>query len=75
MDFYEVVEARRTIRDYASALRIPLGDEGEWAREVLRFPKDYLMPCFVAVGRASKDAKTIKQTEYSLSERIHKNVW
>lgn len=60
---------------YACTLRIPLGDEGEWARNVLRFPEDYLMPCFVAVGKPSENAARIRQIPYSLQERIHKDRW
>lgn len=64
-----------TAEGYASALRIPLGDEGDWARKVLNFPEDYLMPCFIAVGKESANASCVKQKEYSVTERIHKNVW
>ncbi|HHX54917.1 MAG TPA: nitroreductase, partial [Clostridiales bacterium] len=64
-----------TAEGYASVLRIPLGDEGDWARKVLKFPEDYLMPCFIAVGKASANATYVKQKEYSITERIHKNVW
>lgn len=64
-----------TAEGYTSALRIPLGDEGDWARKVLNFPEDYLMPCFIAVGKASENASCVKQKEYSVTERIHKNVW
>ncbi|MGX8710916.1 MAG: nitroreductase family protein [bacterium] len=64
-----------TAEGYASALRIPLGDEADWARKVLSFPEDYLMPCFIAVGKASEDASCVAQKEYSVAERIHKNVW
>ena len=64
-----------TAEGYASALRIPLGDEGDWARKVLNFPDDYLMPCFIAVGKESPNASCVKQKEYSVTERIHKNVW
>ena len=64
-----------TVEGYTSALRIPLGDEGDWARKVLSFPEDYLMPCFIAVGKASANASNVKQIEYSITERIHKNVW
>lgn len=64
-----------TAEGYASALRIPLGNEGEWARKVLNFPQDYLMPCFIAVGKPNAAALFVKQKEYSITERIHKNVW
>lgn len=64
-----------TAEGYASALRIPLGDEGDWARKVLKFPEDYLMPCFIAVGKESVNGTYVKQKEYSITERINKNVW
>ena len=64
-----------TAEGYASALRIPLGNEEEWARKVLNFPEDYLMPCIIAVGKASEKASYIEQKEYSVTERIHKNAW
>lgn len=60
---------------YGSVLRIPLGDEEEWARETLQFPEDYLMPCFVAIGKPAANHTIVAQKEYSLSERIHKNIW
>lgn len=64
-----------TAEGYSSALRIPLGEEGDWARSVLNFPEDYGMPCFIAVGKASANASYVKQKEYSITERIHKDVW
>lgn len=64
-----------TAEGYASAFRIPLGAEGDWARNVLNFPEDYLMPCFIAVGKASANAFCVEQKEYSITERIHQNVW
>lgn len=64
-----------TAEGYASVLRIPLGKEGEWTRTVLNFPKDYFMPCFIAVGKPSADAFYVKQKEYCITDRIHKNVW
>lgn len=64
-----------TVEGYAFTLRIPLGNEGEWSRKVLNYPEDYLMPCFMAVGKPTEDAFIAKQKEYSLEERIHRNVW
>jgi len=64
-----------TAEGYASTLRIPLGDEGDWARSVLHYPEDYLMPCFIAIGKPSANASHIEQKNYSLNEIIHNNVW
>lgn len=64
-----------TAEEYACTLRIPLGDEDEWSREVLGYPDDYVMPCFIGIGKAKLDAKCVKQKEYSLADRIHKEIW
>ncbi|WP_407396626.1 hypothetical protein [Treponema sp.] len=56
-------------------MRIPLGNEGEHARKVLGFPEDYLMPCFIGMGKAAANAKMIRQKEISVESRIHKNIW
>lgn len=52
-----------TALDYGCTLRIPLGNEGEWSREVLGYPKDYMMPCFIGIGRQSREAVSIKQKD------------
>ena len=64
-----------TAEEYACTLRIPLGNEGEWARNILKFPEDYFMPCFIGIGKPSDDAVLIKQKEVSVKERIHKDHW
>lgn len=56
-------------------LRIPLGDESEWARKTLQFPEDYFMPCFIGIGHPSKEATHVKQVEHSTKDVIHKNRW
>ena len=64
-----------TAQGYGCSLRIPLGEEGAWARQVLQFPEDYLMPCFIGIGRPKKGAGAITQTSIDLDERIHWNQW
>ena len=60
-----------TAEGYGCNLRIPLGDEAEHARDVLGFPEEYLMPCFIGIGRPKKDAPEIKQKEIDIKKRIH----
>jgi nitroreductase len=55
-----------TAENLACNLRIPLGEEDTWARKVLRFPEDYLMPCFIGLGKPIKDLSTIVQKEIIL---------
>ena len=64
-----------TAEGYGCTLRIPLGNEGEYAREVLGFPDDYFMPCLIGIGKTKKDAPVIKQKEIDVKERIHWDNW
>ena len=60
-----------TAEGYGCNLRVPLGDEEEYARKVLGFPEDYFMPCFIGIGKPRKDSAPVKQKEISIKERIH----
>ena len=60
-----------TAEGYGCNLRVPLGEEGDHARQVLGFPTDYLMPCFIGIGRPKQDMQPVRQKEIDLSERIH----
>lgn len=64
-----------TAEGYACNLRIPLGDEAQHAKKILSFPEEYLMPCFIGLGKPAKDVKLVKQKEIDINERIHKNKW
>ncbi len=64
-----------TAEGYGCALRVPLGDEGKWSRELLQYPEDYFMPCFIGIGKPRKDAEVIKQKSIETIERIHWNRW
>lgn len=64
-----------TAEGYGCTLRVPLGDEEEYARKVLGFPNDYFMPCFIGIGNPEKDAPVIKQKDIDVKERIHLNKW
>lgn len=56
---------------YGCNLRVPLGGEGEYAREVLGFPNDYFMPCFIGIGKPKKNILPVKQKDININERIH----
>ncbi len=64
-----------TAEGYGCNLRIPLGDEAEYAKKVLGFPDEYLMPCFIGIGKPKTDAAPIKQKEIDIKERIHWNTF
>lgn len=64
-----------TAEGYACTLRVPLGNEGEWARDVLGYPEDYFMPCFIGMGKPKADAGMIKQKDIEVKKRIHQDKW
>ncbi len=64
-----------TAEGYGCTLRVPLGNEEEYARDVLGFPNDYFMPCFIGIGKPQENAPVIKQKDIDITERIHLNKW
>lgn len=64
-----------TYEGYACNLRIPLGNEGEHSKAVLRYPDNYLMPCIIGIGKPKQDIKPVEQNKFDLKERIHINKW
>lgn len=64
-----------TAEGYACALRVPLGDESEWSRNILQYPDDYFMPCFIGIGKPREDAVLVKQKSIAAEERIHWDTW
>lgn len=64
-----------TAEKYAYALRVPLGNEQEYVKSILKFPDEYVMPCYIAIGKPADDAKYYEQKEYAIEEKIHVNEW
>ena len=57
------------------AMRIPFEKETEMIFEVLKHPKEYFMPCFLAIGYPSPDIKQPEQLKQNITEKIHYNKW
>lgn len=64
-----------TAEKYACALRIPLGDEQDHVKSVLNFPDEYVMPCYVAIGKPADEAVCHEQKPYVVDDKIHMNKW
>ena len=64
-----------TAEGYGCNLRIPLGNEGEHAKEVLGYTDDYYMPCFIGIGRPKENASIPKQKDIDIKNRIHWDVF
>ena len=60
-----------TAEGYGCNLRVPLSGEEEYARDVLGFPNDYFMPCFIGIGKPKREVSPVKQKEIHIKERIH----
>lgn len=56
---------------YACNLRIPMGDEENIARKVLGFPENYMIPCFIGIGKAAENAVKTKQIDINIDELLH----
>lgn len=64
-----------TAEGLAGTLRIPLDDEPEYILETLKYPKEYVMPCYIAIGYPTADAVINKQIEHNIDDKIHINGW
>lgn len=64
-----------TAEGLGCALRIPLSNEPEHIAELLDFPKNYVMPCYIAVGYPAENATINEQLKYDIKEKIHYNEW
>ena len=62
-----------TAEGYGCNLRIPRGNEESVAQQVLGFPDEYLIPCFIGIGRPAENAVRTRQIEINLDEQIHWN--
>lgn len=59
----------------ACSLRIPLGKEPEHIAEALGHPKEYTLPCYIALGHPSPEATINTQNGCDIEEKIHINRW
>lgn len=64
-----------TAEGLACAIRIPLGNEQKHILEILNHPKEYNLPCYIALGYPAKEAIINEQKECKIEEKIHFNKW
>lgn len=60
-----------TAEGYGCNLRIPRGNEEETARTATGFPEEYMIPCFIGIGRPAKNAFRTKQLPPDLEQQLH----
>jgi len=64
-----------TAEKLGCALRIPFDNETKNISEVLKHPKEYYMPCYLAIGYPSEKTKKPRQIKVNIKEKIHYNMW
>ena len=57
------------------AFRIPLGNEAEYVAQTLGFPKEYMFPCYLAIGHPEDHTVSPKQKGVDLESKLHLNGW
>jgi nitroreductase len=55
--------------------RIPSDSETKIIRQFLNVPDGYEIPCYLALGYPGEDAKSARQVEIDLKEKIHLDTW
>ena len=64
-----------TAEGLACSLRIPLDSEPDYIADVLKQPKEYVMPCYISLGLPEEDAVICEQKQYNIDDKIHMNQW
>lgn len=55
--------------------RIPMGNEVEHLKNIINYPNDYIMPCYIGLGYPAENATKVVQKKIDVKERIHLNKW
>jgi nitroreductase len=64
-----------TAENLGCALRIPYEQEPQNIFEILKHPKEYYMPCYLAIGHHSTKSEKAEQIKQNIKEKIHYNKW
>ena len=60
-----------TAEGYGCNLRIPMDGEEEQARRATGFPDEYMIPCFIGIGRPADGAVRTKQLVADIEKQLH----
>ena len=56
-------------------MRIPVGDEGKQVVQSIGAPSEYLLPCYIGIGKAKKEEPKIQQKVIDLEKKKHFGKW
>jgi nitroreductase len=58
-----------------AAFRIPFEKETKYLKDIITYPDDYVMPCYISLGYPAEDAVINEQHHYDVKDKIHINQW
>ncbi len=64
-----------TAENVFGVTRIPMQEELEHIKKTLKHPNNYFMPCYIALGYPSKNAKIPVQKQINVEDRLHFEKW
>ena len=64
-----------TSEGLGAVFHIPVGDEADKIKEIVKAPEGYEFTCLLAIGFPAKGAFLPKQKEIRIEDRIHANAW
>ena len=64
-----------TSEGLGAVFHIPVGDEADKIKEIVKAPEGYEFICLLAIGYPAKGAFLPKQKEIRIEDRIHANAW
>ena len=64
-----------TSEGLGAVFHIPVGDEADKIKEIVKAPEGYEFTCLLAIGYPAKGAFLPKQKEIRIEDRIHANAW
>lgn len=64
-----------TAEGLACAIHIPVGAEPLSIQKVINTPREYVLPCLIAVGYPAPNAEIPSQVSATIAEKVHWNQW
>ena len=64
-----------TSEGLGAIFHIPVGDEADKIKEIVKAPEGYEFTCLLTIGYPAKGAFLPKQKEIRIEDRIHANAW
>ncbi len=64
-----------TAEGLAAAFRIPMENELVYLKELLNYPDNYYIPCYISIGYPAGDAIITRQHLFDAKDKIHINRW